>query len=207
MAHNLSWVVLLLLLFTVPFAGELLVSLRRPIFYTRTLIWASIPYYVILASGIVQLRYRPYQLVALIVLVVISGFSLRNFYIHYQKEGWDQAAGYVAQEVEPDEILLFNATWVQIPFDSYFKRYNKPVTEHGVPADVFDLGVLEPKMTEQDLPRLQRLIRGRRRVWLIYSHDWYTDPHKLIPPALSAELSLLGRREFRGLKVYQYGVR
>jgi hypothetical protein len=35
---------LLILLLLVPFAGELLVSLSRPIFYTRTLIWTSLPF-------------------------------------------------------------------------------------------------------------------------------------------------------------------
>jgi hypothetical protein len=81
------------------------------------------------------------------------------------------------------------------------------VAEHGVPVDLFDRGILEPKMGERDLPRLRALIRGHERVWLVYSHDWYTDPQGLIPPALEEELDLRDRWDFYGLQVRLYGVR
>ena len=40
-------------------------------------------------------------------------------------------------------------------------------------------------MTEADLDRLAVLVQGRERVWLVYSHNWYTDPQGLIPAALA----------------------
>ncbi|MEZ4611139.1 MAG: hypothetical protein R2838_12995 [Caldilineaceae bacterium] len=43
---------LLLSLCVVPFVGELMVSLRRPIFYDRTLIWTTLPFYLLMAIGI-----------------------------------------------------------------------------------------------------------------------------------------------------------
>ena len=61
-------------------------------------------------------------------------------------------------------------------------------------------------MTTGDLPRLRALIRGHGRVWLVYSHDWYTDPEGLIPPALEEELDLLDRWSFYGLQVQLYGM-
>jgi hypothetical protein len=197
---------LLLTLFLTPLAGEWLVSLRRPIFYDRTLIWASIPMYLLLAVGINQLRYRPYILAVVGMLATINGLSLREYYTHFEKEQWDAAAAYVAQHVENEDMILFNATWVQIPFDFYFRSANRPVAEHGVPVDLFDRGILEPKMAASDLPRLRTLIRGRQRIWLVYSHNWYTDPQNLIPAALEKELKLLDRREFYGLQVCLYGV-
>ncbi len=204
--HRPAQVAFLLVLFLTPFVGELLVSLRRPIFYDRTLIWATIPLYVLLAAGLRQLRYRPYILAGLITLVVINGFSLREYFFFFEKEQWDDAAAYVAERVANEDLLLFNATWVQIPFDFYFRRYNRPVVKHGVPTDLFDRGILEPKMASSDLPHLHDLIRGHERVWLIYSHNWYTDPQSLIPRALGHELKLLDQREFVGLEVHLYGV-
>jgi hypothetical protein len=41
-------------------------------------------------------------------------------------------------------------------------------------------------------------------VWLIYSHNWYTDPQGLIPPALEEELDLQGRWVFYGVQVMLY---
>jgi len=197
---------LLFVLFLTPFVGEWLVSLRRPIFYDRTLIWASLPLYLVLAAGIRQLRYRPYIVAAVLMIVTVNGLSLREYYAHFEKEQWDDAASFVAQRVQPDDLLLFNATWVQIPFDFYFRLHNRPVAEHGLPVDLFDRGILEPKMAESDLPRLRSLIRGHNRVWLIYSHDWYTDPQGLIPPALDEELDPLDTWDFYGLQLRLYGV-
>jgi hypothetical protein len=197
---------LLLMLFFTPFVGEWLVSLRRPIFYDRTLIWTSIPLYLLLAAGLVQLRYRPLIWAGLLFLVMTNSLSLREYFYRFEKEQWDEAALYVAQQVEPDDLLLFNATWVQIPFDFYFREFKLNVAKHGAPADLFEHGVLEPKMTPADLPRLQTLIRNRPRVWLIYSHDWYTDAEGLIPTALAKELTLLETKEFYGLQVRLYGI-
>jgi len=197
---------LLLTFFLTPFVGEWLVSLRRPIFYDRTLIWATIPLYLLLAAGIGQLRHLPYVLVALAIMATVNGISLHEYYVHFEKEQWREAAAYVAQRVGDEDLILFNATWVQIPFDFYFRHFNHHVAEHGVPVDLFDRGTLEPQMTRDDLPRLRELIRGRERVWLVYSHNWYTDPQALIPVALSEQLNLLEKRDFFGLEVHLYGV-
>jgi uncharacterized membrane protein len=197
---------LLTIAFVTPIVGELLVSLWRPIFYARTLIWASLPLYVLMAVGLVALRRRSRLIiVALIALLAVNGLALRNYYVNFEKEAWDEAAALVAERVRPDDLILFHATWGQIPFDYYFRRlYNQPVDEHGVPVDLFGLferGVLEPPMTEEDLPRLRALVHNRERVWLIYSHDWYTDPQGLIPATLDEELDRHRRWEFHGLRV------
>jgi mannosyltransferase len=203
---RLAHLVLVLILFLTPFLGELLVSLRRPIFYDRTLIWASIPVFLLLAAGLNLLRYRPYILVGVAILAIVNGLSLREYYIHFEKEQWDDAAAYVGERVETEDVILFNATWVQIPFDFYFRDYGWPMAEYGVPVDLFDRGILEPKMAKSDLPRLRSLIRDRKRVWLVYSHNWYTDPQSLIPRALEKELELMEKKRFYGLEVHLYGV-
>jgi hypothetical protein len=196
----------LVVLFFTPIVGELLVSIIRPIFYDRTLIWTTIPLYLLLACGFVQLRYKPLMAAGLILLAAVNLLSLRNYYDNFEKEQWRAAAAYVARHVADDDLILFNATWVQIPFDFYFREYNRPVERRGVPVDLFDRGILEPKMAESDLPRLRSLLRHRERVWLVYSHDWYTDPQGLIPAALDAELELTDSQQFNGLQVQRYEV-
>jgi hypothetical protein len=200
----------LLTTFITPIAGELLVSVRRPVFYDRTLIWASIPLYLLLATGIVlvaeqRVRRRLYAWAAVTSLVALNILSLHEYYAHYQKEQWDDAARYVAQHAEEGDLILFHATWTQLPFDFYFDPPH-PVTKHGLPVDLLDRGVLEPKMTDQDLARLYELLRGRDRVWLIYSHDWYTDPQKLIPTALRDVGQLADQQPFYGLQVHLYNL-
>jgi mannosyltransferase len=205
-----SQFVFLAALFAIPFLGELIVSIRRPIFYDRTLIWTTIPLFLVLAAGIAQLRFRLLIIMVLGFLGTVNLFSTGDYYRFMQKEEWNNAAGYVANFVEKDDLILFNATWVQIPFDYYFKTYEDQyflqVEKHGVPVDMFDSGILEPKMTDSDIPRLISLLSGRKRVWLVYSHNWYTDPKGLIPQTLASEMKLIQKRDFYGGQVQLYEV-
>ena len=50
------------------------------------------------------------------------------------------------------------------------------------------------------------LLRNSERIWLIYRHDWYTDPQRLIPAALDEELDLVDSQQFYGLQVQRYEV-
>ncbi len=196
---------LLLVLWLTPFAGEWLVSLRRPIFYDRTLIWASLPLYTVAAFGIAALR-RPWlRAMILVALLGIQSVSLHSYYNDFEKEDWRGAAAYLAERYEAGDLLLFNATWVQIPFDYYFRNFHPEAERRGAPVDLFDGGVLEPRMTPADVPQLDNLIRDRDRVWLVYSHDWYTDPQQLIPAALDKRLTLLDQQAFYGLELRLYG--
>jgi hypothetical protein len=196
--------------FLLPLLGEWLISLWRPILYARTLIWISIPLILMLATGVCHIgrafRFRAVSLLALVAVLVVNGGAVVNTYHSVEKEAWDEAAALVAERASPDDLLLFHDAWGQIPFDYYFgDLYNRPLTAHGVPVDLFDRGVLEPEMTEEDLPRLRSLIRGRDRVWLVYSHAWYTDSRGRVLSGLEAEMALLDRWEFQGLDVFLFG--
>ena len=132
--------------------------------------------FLLLAAGIAQLRFRLLIIVVLGILGANNLFSAGDYYRFYQKEDWSTAAGYVANFVQKDDLVLFNSNLVQIPFDYYFKAYEEqysiPVEKHGVPVDMFDSGILEPKMTNGDIPGLISLLSGQNRVWLVYSHDF-----------------------------------
>jgi mannosyltransferase len=195
---------LLVTLFVTPVIGELLFSFRRPIFYDRTLIWATIPLYVLLAAGIAGLRRLSYILPVAAILVAANGVSLHEYYVHFQKEAWNEAAAYVSEEARAGDLILFNASWTQIPFDFYYRKTGPVVEERGLPVDLFERGTLEPRMTPEDLPRLHELIRNRGRVWLVYGHNWYTDPQGLISGALSQALIPVDRQYFQGLEIQRF---
>jgi len=195
-------------LFAVPFLVELVVSLRRPIFLDRTLIWLTVPLLLVLAAGVSQLKFRPLIFVAVISLSAINLFSAGDYYKYFRKEDWFSAAGYVANFAEPGDLVLFNSNFVAIPFNYYFRAYedlySTQVVKQGLPVDLIESGLLEPKMTANDLPALNSIISGHERVWLIYSHNWYTDPDGLIPQTLAAQLQLTQQRNFYGGQVLLY---
>ncbi len=210
---------LLLALCLVPIVAALLVSLRRPIFHAHILLWVTLPYYLLIAAGMAQL----YQWLArhakqwaaqgiagafLLSLVALNGQALHNYFTNFVKEEWDLAAAHVAANAATDDLLLFHASWVELPFLYYLRHapgYNElTANHHGLPVDLFDRGLLEPKMTVADLPRLAELVACRQRVWLIYSHDWYTDPEGLIPRALQQQFHLAEHRHFSGVQVLAF---
>lgn len=195
-------------LFAVPFLGELVVSLRWPIFLERTLIWLTIPLFLLLAAGIVQLRFRLLMIPVLGILATGYLFTTADYYRWYQKEDWRTAAGFLAYFAKNDDLVLFNSNFVVIPFDYYFRAweedYRLEVEKQGVPRDLFDSEVLEPRMTAADVPALLSLIRGHDRVWLVYSHNSYTDPLGLVPQTLAAHLRLSRERQFYGGQVQLY---
>jgi hypothetical protein len=165
--------------------------------------------FLLLAAGIVQLRFRFLMIVVLGILATNFLFSTGDYYRFFQKEDWSTAAGYVANFAEKDDLVLFNSNFVEIPFDYYFKpfenQYSLEIVRRGVPQDLFDSGALEPRMTTKDIPGLITLVNGHDRVWLVYSHDSYTDPTGLIPQTLASKMKLIREREFYGGKVQLYG--
>jgi hypothetical protein len=195
-------------LFAIPFLGELIVSIRRPIFLDKTLIWITIPLFLVMAAGIAQLRFRLIMIVAVGIVGTNYLFSAGDYYRFMQKEDWNDPAGYVAYYAEQDDLILFNSAMVQLPFDYYFKayetQYSLQVEKHGVP-DMFDRGIPEPRMTNNDIPGLISLVSGRKRVWLVYSHDSYTDSMGLIPQTLASEMKLIRKHDFYGGQVQLYG--
>jgi hypothetical protein len=135
-------------------------------------------------------------------------FSTSDYYRFFQKEDWSTAAGYVANFAQKDDLVLFNSNFVEISFDYYFKTYEDlysiQVEKQGVPLDLFESGIPEPKMTTNDIPGLISLLSGHDRVWLVYSHDWYTDPMGLVPLTLASQMELVRERVFYGGRVRLY---
>jgi mannosyltransferase len=205
---ELSIFLFLAALFAIPFLGELIVSIRRPIFLDRTLIWITIPLFLLLAAGIAQLRFRLLMIVVLGILATNYLLSAVDYFQFVQKEDWNTAAGYIANFAQKDDLVLFNSNAVEIPFDYYFKtyedQYSIQVEKQGVPRDLFDSGILEPKMTDSDIPELASLLRGHNRVWLVYSHNDYTDPMGLISQTLASKMKLIRTRDFYGGQVQLY---
>ena len=205
---KLSIFLFLAALYAVPVLGELIVSLRRPIFMDRTLIWITIPMFLALAAGIAQLRFRLLIIVGLGILSLNYLSSSGDYYRFVQKEDWNTPAGYVAYFAQKGDLILFNSNFVVIPFDYYFKAFEKKyflqVEKQGVPADLFTSGILEPKMTTNDIPGLASSINGHNRVWLVYSHNDYTDPMGLIPQTLASQMELIRQRDFYGGQVQLY---
>jgi uncharacterized membrane protein len=173
--------------FVGPVAIDLLLSFWRPIFEERVLVYTALGALLLAAAGLTSPRLGRARLPLIALVLGLNLVSLGNYYATFQKERWRDAATFIAKQAQPDDLILFNATWTQLPFDYYYRRMDgPPLVEHGLPVDLFDRGILEPPMEPGDVPRIQALTAGRSHVWMLLSHDWYNDPQRLIAPATQA---------------------
>jgi mannosyltransferase len=200
----LTW--LLVVLWLMPPIVELLVSLRRPIFYDRTLIWTTLPYYLLIARGIVPSKplRLDWRLGWLLLYLILCALGLWNYYTTFAKEDWDKVALHVATQAQPNDLILFHASWTELPFAYYYPENAPPLVHHGIPADLFDAGTLEAPMTEADIPHVRELISREADVWLVYSHWWYTDPEGLLLQVLGSELELVEQKEWPYIRLLHY---
>ncbi len=187
-----------------PIALALAVSAMRPVFQVRTLIPAGVPLLTLLAVAFARGRPRPWLWGLLGLWLALNAWGAARCLARPDPEPWRAVAAHVARRVRPGDVLLFHATWVQLPFDYYFKPYGIAVPEHGVPVDLFARGELEPLMRPEDVPRVWEHARNARRVWLIYSHDWYTDPQGWVLRALDACCRRMGEWRWPGVRVFLY---
>lgn len=195
-------------LIAIPFLGAALLSAGLPEYAGRSLAWVTVPLILLLAAGIAQLRFRVVMVLALGVFVTVYLFSTADYFRFYQKEDWSTPAGYVALFAQEGDLVLFNSNIAQVPFDYYFMSYEKQyrieVEKRGVPLDLADDGIFEPKMAPEDIPGLLALVSGHNRVWLVYSHSAQTDPQGLIPQTLAAQMQVTRQRDFYGGQVQLY---
>ncbi len=205
--HGNAAVVLLVLFWLAPLVIELALSPLRPVFQPRTLIWTTFPYYVLVVTGVRALgtwRARGLAPLAVATILLVQVLGLRGWYASPPPEQWDRAVSIVQAHAQPDDLLLFNAAWTQLPFEYYATRAGLDLEAHGVPVDIARARELEPLTTPADVARIERLVAGRSRVWLIYSHEWYTDPDGITRRALERHFVLARAWDLPGIKIRLY---
>lgn len=205
---KISQLLFLAVLFIIPLLGELIISLWRPIFWDRTLIWTTLPLYLVLAAGVAFWKFRFPVFMALGFLATLNFFSIGDYCRFQPREDWKTAARLVAGFAEEHDLILFNTNLAVIPFNYYFLPYENhyylQVEKRGLPEDLFESGVLEPEMTPNDIPGLLSSLQGHDRVWLVYSHAPYTDPMGLVPQTLASQKQLIREDSFYGGQVQLY---
>jgi mannosyltransferase len=150
---------LLLILLLLPALLAFAISLRVPMLSERYLIVSTPAYFVLLALGLDSIRRQRLKGVAVVGVALVFGFSLYNYYFSgkFGKEQWRSVASYVQAAAKPDDLLLFDASFVRSNFDYYYsgslKRYGLPQPTNGILNNVI------------------KALDGRDRIWLILSHQ------------------------------------
>ncbi len=168
-----QWFLLAWLL--VPVLGSFLFSLLiKPILVSRYLIVALPAIGLLGAVGIASLRPMPLRIAALSVLLVLAGRGLVWWYTgEFPKEGWRAATLGLLRSAQPNDAVLFEASYVRWPFDYYVERRGRAmVAEPLFPSMPWGANdPWHPQFAERLDPWLADHPLGSRRVWVVASHE------------------------------------
>lgn len=130
-------------------------------------------------------RWGVYFLLALLLATLpLSGYVA----LAQEQEAWRDVAGFIGPRAGPEDIILFDASYMREPFEYY---YHGVVPRQGVgPASVPE--------------NLAAIAAAHRRVWLVLSQDALSDPQGTVQHWLDENGALVGEYIFEGVRVRLY---
>ena len=155
-----------------PIAASYAVSFLSPMFVPRYLI-VSLPALAIMGGlGLARLRPLPATAIALMAIVVMSAFGLRDWYADESKDGWRGATRHIVDNAREGDGIIVYPPKVRAPFEYYFvERFNGGDEE---------LDPIYPRAAWGNYPRhaprgpdfarrLADSARNHERVWVVFS--------------------------------------
>jgi mannosyltransferase len=112
-------VLLLLLWLVVPVAMPALISaVASPLYNTRYVILASLPFLLFAAAGIVELPQLPRAVVAGVMVMAMGGSTV-SYLRRPVKHQWREAAAFVEAARRPTDLLIFEADYNETSYAHY----------------------------------------------------------------------------------------
>ncbi len=188
----------LLLWLFLPVVVVFAISLVRPLFTDRYLIWIAPAFYLLVALGIAawarQARWLGPALLGLLLVLDLQA-------IHIQvttpfKSDFRSAAAYVAARIQPGDLVIFQIPYVRYTFDYYY---------HGPTYTWADGLWTNAGLSEAEADAAMRgLTQGYRAVWLVESESEMWDQRELVRRWLDAHGQVTEGAEFTRVNVIRY---
>jgi mannosyltransferase len=145
---------LLLLAFAAPVL-VLLVSLRTPMFLPRIMLWAPIPFFVLIGVGVSALRRPAFPALAALALLVAGLLSLKPYFeFDGRKPPWRAVASMVSEQFDNDSLVFTTGVHERISLEYYYRRRSAPLER-------------VPLFTVSSGKRTRRYAEGARTLWLL----------------------------------------
>lgn len=163
---RLRFVVSLLTWAGLPLVALYLISLRRPLFTERYLIWTLPAWWLLISRGLTGLAHRGRAGRRLAVgwtagLVIVGLLGIVHQYQTPVRADFRAAAAYVAREYRAGELVVFQIPYLQTTFDYYaqgldYQAAEGPYTNYGNPP-------------EETALYLEQITTDYERIWLVLS--------------------------------------
>ena len=232
---NSIW--LLLLWLFIPITMIIIVSAAiSPIYVDRIFLYSLPAYYILIAFGLYKIKKRPIYLCVLTLLIVLSSFSLKNYYQNIwpavkflkcwthpgvmEKKKYKSAAKYIQDNFQREDVIAHTSDATYAPFLYY---HNNELKENWVePPDYKNKAAVKiQKAFSQTIPSLklmrayrvvniEQAVKGRSRIWLVYS-SWtlknkMTESSIRVKSWLDQNYNLISRKDFYRITIYLYAI-
>jgi mannosyltransferase len=179
----------------VPIALLLAVSYAKPMFVHRYLAMCLPPYLLLVALGITSIRSQRLRVLALAVVLLVSGYRVMHYYETFAGDtDWRSATRYVLERAQTGDALLFYIPAGQDCFEYYQRQL--PSAPHAevsiVPAE------LQGAALAMDDPAARY-----ERLWLVVSHVSF-DASTQLQHRLAAHYTAGEEQVFGGIRVTHY---
>jgi 4-amino-4-deoxy-L-arabinose transferase-like glycosyltransferase len=137
----------------------LLSRIGSPIFLSKYTIAASVPFAILVADGIVAVRWTVVRVVLVTGIIALAVPPLQTYYSTSRKDNWRAAVPAIEQQAQPDDLILFYPYFHRIPFDYY--RQRDDLVERAFP-------LFTPPPPPDGWDRtIARAAGQHRRIWLV----------------------------------------
>jgi hypothetical protein len=181
-----------------PVAMVYVVSLRRPLFTDRYLIWIAPAFYLLVALGIAALA-RAVRALGPVLLGLLLLFNLQGVHIQETtpfKSDFRAAAAYVAERIQPGDLVIFQIPYARHTFDYYYRGPTYNATE-GLWTNA--------GLSEDDADAMLRgQTQGYSVIWLVESESEMWDSRGLVRGWLEAHGQVEQRAEFTRVSATRY---
>jgi hypothetical protein len=195
---RMSWMLLAWLL--LPPLLLFLVSLSKPLYTDRYVIWIAPALLILVAQGVAALAkaWRPLGVAALTALLaagLLSGWRQMQTPI---KSDFRAAAAYVEAQRRPGDLLLF-----QIPYNRIVYEYYAGPQVAAVDGRYTNGGSPEAQVDEE----MRRTVGSAPAVWLIASEEEMWDQRLLVRQWLETQGEVTDQQGFARVEVVRYAIR
>ena len=181
-----------------------LISINRPLFTDRYLIWIQPAFYLAVALGVYALWrwWKPLGVIAVSVLVIVNATGIYTQATTPFKSDFRAAAQAIGHEIKPGDVIVFQIPYVQYDFDYYFRRPYQTISGPYTNFPGNNNGYLDSEATVFD--QIKSMFANHSAVWLVSSESAMWDARNLLQRWLDANGRVTFHQEYAQAQITRY---
>jgi len=207
LARTRGWPIAALLLCAVilPAVVHLLASIAfKPIFLTRPLISSAVPFYVLVAAGVMALPWKVIRIAMFATVLVLQARALTNFTQTFTKEPWNRAVDAVLAEAGPDDVVYVYPQFAAVPFQHHLGAATTSVEVRPLPVPFPQGGIRALPLDKAARARLSAERKEWPRAWLVMRLTPHLKVREDVELAVRQDRRTALDKKFKQIRVWRY---